>query len=293
MLRQLRKRQPRVGCRGSNSHPASARTGDKCGIDVGFEKSFGFLFINVTHWGPLSKKYVLSKGRDVNAVSEHHLDLQALKRLRAQLLCEKWIVFGTPARPSGRTQRGTSGGVLFIFRAHLALTPWGVSCMKSELDPAAGYGLDWVALRMQLKHTQIVLLSVYLTCNIGVAGENVTKLAQLRDFVERCPWPCALMGDWNLTPQELQETGFLTSIVNRRMVIRVPDVAYTCTQGAKRIIDFMVVDARLLAATSVPGLVSEAPWRPHLALGSGLAAAPRAIHQRTLRRPWRFDAHEP
>ena len=100
------------------------------------------LYGNVSTWGPKAEGHPLQRGRAVNLIAEHHLEHEKLLKLKLRVGQLGWRVMGTAARPSGKSAKGTSGGVLAMVRHHLAVAPFeGKDIVQAGLN-GHGYGHD-------------------------------------------------------------------------------------------------------------------------------------------------------
>ena len=186
-------------------------------------------------------------------------------------------LIASPARPKAG---GTSGGVCILARSHLAVYPVrGAPCVCSG-PYRIGFGMHWCAAQVSLRKGTLLLVTVYMTDGIGMAGVNLARWREIVDFLFVMPrWPVAILGDWNMTPRELEASGALASMApSRSLHVWCAPVASTCTMGSGRHIDYGVVDsqaARILGDLSALPVV---PWKVHSALDFSIAAAPRRAH---------------
>ena len=131
---------------------------------------------------------------------------------------------------------------MLLARAHLHTTSL-LEPASPEITLQALVGHDWVCAGVRLKGGATVLGAVDLTCQVGTKGENASKLISLRNFLSNTGAPFILMGDWNLPPEVLAETSFLSDLNTTSLT---PDGAeITCRQGAGTFIDYMVVSTPL------------------------------------------------
>eukprot|EP00959_Pyramimonas_sp_CCMP1952_P020823 439121-Pyramimonas_sp.AAC.1 len=65
-------------------------------------------------------------------------------------------------------------------------------------------------------------------CSIGLAGPNLVRLRRLGSPLAALQLPWVVLGDWNVPPQTLQASGFLSEVGG---MIRRADVEYTCDPG--------------------------------------------------------------
>eukprot|EP00969_Alexandrium_andersonii_P326521 14427090-Alexandrium_andersonii.AAC.1 len=74
-----------------------------------------------------------------------------------------WRVFGASARPSGKSEKGTCGGVTAVVSPSLHFRPCALVDVVEGADPHAGYGVDWMAYRLCYKGTSVVFVLIYVT----------------------------------------------------------------------------------------------------------------------------------
>ena len=82
--------------------------------------------------------------------------------------------------------------------------PWppGV-CRKSDVSGRSGF--DWSGQSVRLKGSTVLLVMVYLTHGLAESGENLEKMWELPNLIRDRELPFICMGDWNMTPEEMQE----------------------------------------------------------------------------------------
>ena len=81
-----------------------------------------------------------------------------------------------------------------------------------------------------------MLVSVYLTCNTGIAGTNLQKLSEIGSHVTNAGIPFVIAGDWNVLPSELLESSWPARIEGE--ILLSCDLEISCTSG--RLIDYAV-----------------------------------------------------
>ena len=105
--------------------------------------------------------------------SEMHVKEQGLVKLRSKFTHQGSHKSYAAATQSEWSQAGSCGGSATLFRSHLAIAhPVG------SIQPGAA-GFDWSSVTLQLNGTAVNFISVYLTCNTGIAGENLQKLSEI------------------------------------------------------------------------------------------------------------------
>ena len=144
-------------------------------------------------------------------------------------------LFGVPARAK---RTGVYGGTIIITQTHLSIWPVAGASLCEDERPTVGQEHDWAAMEIQLRKTSLILLVAYLTNSIGVSGDNVVKMRQIADVARPLKQPLAMVADWNMTPAELEDSGFFSWFLPFRKLIPVaPDANFTCTCGVGRMLD--------------------------------------------------------
>ena len=158
-----------------------------------------------------------------------------------------------------------------LFRSHLAIShPFG------SIQPGAA-GFDWSSMTLLLKGTPVIFVSVYLTCNTGIAGENLQKLSEIGSCVTNAGIPFVIAGDWNVLPSELLESGWPARIKGE--ILLPCDVEISCISG--RLIDFAVCHRSIVNIAKLRSFL-EGPWKTHQALLLTLPRSPRSFLTRSL-----------
>jgi len=154
----------------------------------------------------------------------------------------------------------------------------------SRSDPSIGSDLDlgWferlypeARARFDVKHIGgicrggVHLATIYLHDSVGVdAKVNLDLLHAAAAALDRLSSPWVLMGDFNCTPDQLRQTGWL-SLCNGTVV---SPAAYT---AGNRTIDFAVVSESLRHAVVGAVVLGDFTCHPHWAIRLYLRAAPR------------------
>ena len=238
-------------------------------------------FYNITTWGVKSKDYFLDKEYigDVAGIGEHHMRGNDCEKMKRDLQQGKWRSCVSEAVPSGRSERGTSGGTAIISRAHLHLTPFrGDAESQHRLGNGGG---DWSAIQIRLRGVTILFIALYLTCGAGVSGPNARKLREVMELTIAAGFPFLIMADWNMKPSQLQESRWLQKIGGQVCLPR--GVGHTCSTGS--LLDYAVVGNGMQAALLDLRPVLAVPWKSHVGLRACVRRAPRAALCRRLIRP--------
>ena len=106
----------------------------------------------------------------------------------------------------------------------------------------------------------MLLVMVYMTNGLAESGENLVKMWELVNRIRGCEVPFICMGDWNMTPEEMQKTEMMGSM---GAVIKTPlGVEFSCSSG-NRLLDYALVDRRLESV-----VVVESFWAVPCCMGS-------------------------
>ena len=113
----------------------------------------------------------------------------------------------------------------------------------------------------------MLLVMMCLTNGLAESGENLGHMWELAHLNRDRELPFICVGDWNMTPEEMQKTELVSSIC---AVIKTPvGVEYTCTSG-NRLMDYSLVDRRLASVVQVA-----VPWKSHVDLEVRVCRAPQ------------------
>ena len=124
------------------------------------------------------------------------------------------------------------------------------------------------------------IISVYLRDNEGLSPANASLLLAIETVTKSLKGPWVIGGDWNLSPETLEEAGWVNTIHG---AIAKPS-EYTCAQS---IYDFFVVCDGLRGATHSVTAISDAGLHPHLPVRLLLRSSARRPHSRAVRLPTR------
>ena len=120
-----------------------------------------------------------------------------------------------------------------MYQKHLAAQ------LMQETDLALEAGnKDWAFAGIALKGASFLLGAVYLEDGQGLQGDNLLRLEAIRRFLAGAGRPFVLLGDFNMTPEELAGGGWLDGL--GAGILKPHDLAATCTSGAGRMLDFGV-----------------------------------------------------
>ena len=109
---------------------------------------------------------------------------------------------------------------------------------------------------LRLKGVSVLLVELYLITGIGMTAGNLEMLQQLLVLMSRLSMPVVIAADWQCTPVELSETGWLE---RARVTLSVPEVDSTCNVGGRVIVVFAVSTCLVPLIVSVSADL-EVPW---------------------------------
>ena len=113
--------------------------------------------------------------------------------------------------------------------------------------------------------------------------EQTTELLQYVSLGwNRIANPRIILAGFNMTPVEVQDTGWMPA---RTGCAFVPQCPYTCTAGIGRVIDFAIGDQamRHIVQSTLP--VYDVPCRPHIGVVHWLHEQPRHVRVNQLVKP--------
>ena len=135
------------------------------------------------------------------------------------------------------------------------------------------------ACEVRFKGFTVVAVEAYLWTGIGLTGRNLEVLQQLAMLVSLTRHPVVIAADWQATPTELGDTGWMARLGLAPVIPENTDT--TCSIGG-RLIDFFVVSHELLGAVVSVEAIPEVPWGPHWAVQLKMKAALRSVQCRQL-----------
>ena len=113
---------------------------------------------------------------------------------------------------------GGKGGTLTGLRKHFACER-----IRGIEGPRGECALeDLSALVWHLRGMNLVLATGYCRPSIGYAGSNVGRMKAWAAFLRSLADPWAIYCDWNMTPQQLMQSGWLQLLADAEPQILVP-----------------------------------------------------------------------
>ena len=256
---------------------------------------------NVSCWGPAARALLDRPPfqADVVALLETHVPPREVSDMLCDFDVRGWRGVATPSRPSARADK--SGGVAIGARRHLQTETFLHLAAKQEQTAGLQIGRrgnaswtpgpldfwDFVPLAIRLRSGSLVVVPCYLEPSTGVRGANLTKLAAIGGFVRGLGVDWVVLGDFNVSPEELASSGWLEEVGG---VLMLPDVAYTERQGG--LLDYAVVGGPGVHRPSSLQAHWTGGFRSHAGLLLEIDALPMAAEMLIFPTPRRF-AHPP
>ncbi len=113
-----------------------------------------------------------------------------------------------------------------------------------------------------------------------MTGENLQQLHEVTLLVQALRMPFLILGDFNLTPNELPRS-CLSAL--KGTVLTPAGATATCANGLA-VLDYAVISPELEPAVEL-STFTEGPWGAHLGLHLAISRAPRQFIVRTLAAP--------
>ena len=134
------------------------------------------------------------------ALAEDHLGANSISKLDKLRKQSGFRGTAATARPSENSTKGTPGDSNIVTRNHVALA----ACRTEKSDVRGRSGFDWIAQLVRLRGSTVLLVMVCMTNGLAGSGEKLTKNVGARQSHQGCELPFVCMGDWSMTPEEMQ-----------------------------------------------------------------------------------------
>ena len=260
-------------------------------------------FRNITKWGPKAVEFLKDNAKiyDLIGFVESHLPAERIEEVINVAHDLGYKVALTPARQKG--EAALSGGCVMAARGqhhttsfrHLAISEAQAIGARYDLPFAPGPldFWDFVPVCLRMKGFNLTLIGTYLDTQkegAPLSANNKVKLALLGGFIRAVKGLWCAAGDWNRTPQELANTGWLEQVSGS--IICPSNTDFTSYAGAGRMLDYIVV-ARGTECFFLNLIADDSSmYSAHKGLDLTLEAEPVMAPVRTLRMPKPF-AHPP
>ena len=87
------------------------------------KQQFKYFFGNITSASEKAITYIIERNDDVVLLAEHHLHREGTLKLMNLLQKHKWRSTASPARPTERSEKGTTAGVLVAVKKNVDNRP--------------------------------------------------------------------------------------------------------------------------------------------------------------------------
>ena len=156
-------------------------------------------FGNRSHWRTQTQDFIENKVQHVDVVSllEHHIPSQLMNRIKVVTSVHRRCLF-TVAASFGRSEDGTSRGVVALPFVHLRLLPLQHSLFYRKPD--------WVHFQIRLRGLDLNDVQGYIFTALGPNGEHIRRLSSFAKHSLAFNMPFITVADWKMNPQELQST---------------------------------------------------------------------------------------
>ena len=202
---------------------------------------------------------------------------KSTRRAEELAASRKWKMASSPA---GVTHAGaTSAGVAIAVRAHHGLAGENSGTKKRATEDV----VDDCPSRFDMKwwgaycRGGIHLGSAYLWVNEGASRRNLDLLQMMARRIEAVKGPWIIAGDFNMSPGELAQTGWLGLVGG----IVISPGRPTC--GANTL-DYFVVSEGLAPAIAGVSIIDDVARKPHALIRLYLKPFPRSMKVRKMRR---------
>ncbi len=218
-------------------------------------KVFTLQVANSTGWGPM-KQILSSTSAHVVMGTETWVTADEEAQESAWCRGAGWKALFSPAIPT--VGRGRRAGVVVAVRSHI-----GLGWAPGDDTAVLVEGHIVVAHVAALVKGGYVNYTVYLHTREGMSDRNQQLVQTIGEHAAAHGRPWVAGGDWNVEPQELQESAAFAGLGG----VVVSSGAPTCFSGeggeTKSELDYFVVDRRIASHFGTPGVDLEADTRPH------------------------------
>ncbi|CAK0825067.1 unnamed protein product, partial [Prorocentrum cordatum] len=161
-----------------------------------------------------------------------------------------------------RTEVAKDGGEAIFVLKHLAATSWERMLGESQCKA-------FRAATLHLQRGNLVVVTAHLFPGDTLGGANAERLRSVGHFVTTLADPWVIIGDWNLSTEQLQASQFMQLVDG---IIVKPDVDITCsTASGSSLIDFAVAKRGFEAFLQLRACL-QVPWKTHVGLELDIAS---------------------
>ena len=221
-------------------------------------------------------QYLQRTGADVVGIQE--MRVVGHDRCNAAMQAAKKAKWKMKVVQAHVTEKGyASAGVAVACRSHVGMCHPRVQ------------GWEYDGTRIHHSHIGAVCrggihcFSIYLYNSEGLTDRNRALLLDIARLLRGIRGPWVVMGDWNLAPEVLQAAGWVEEVCGKIICPSVP----TCK---KSVIDYFVIDRRLLQAVKYVKRMEGFGITPHYPVRMAIMALPRRMTVRRLVAPQKVPA---
>ena len=231
--------------------------------------------------GPKSNNFIFDvKQRSdfhIQCLTEVHLEKAKMTDFRAAVKRHHLDEFSVPAikMDSG----GNHAGSTILANQSLYTIPIPQYVLEQIYDMNSA-DPQWVAVEVRCRGMSYLQICSYFDCGSKLGACNWSQTQQICALIFTYGIPFVWVGDFNMTPEHIRESGLLALLGAR---LDTPDCDRTCTIG-NNIIDFIIRSNSLTPLISTVRAMPTA-LKPHLALEWSIAARPRCVQVRRLVKP--------
>ena len=141
--------------------------------------------------------------------------------------------------------------------------------------------IRFAACHLRLKHTSIIVFTVYLWDSQGWSAENHTIMQHIKTIADIFDVPIIIVGDFNMLPSEFNDSSWCNHL---RAGLVLPPTSTTLSKTSDRLIDYIIVSNSIRHIIHDVTAVQDTPWRHH-GIAFKINARPRTLHSTSLMRP--------
>ena len=207
--------------------------------------------LNVTSWGS-GAIYVSRVQAPIMMIQEHKLGRAKMEEVKSSFSKQGMKWFGSAALQTAA--QGWSAGVAILAQGFLDI--WE-PCKEAELFPGR---CSMVFVRLPAIGV-IALYVIYMQCDVGLAGDNITLLERLAIHVAGHKVPWAAVGDFNVPPEVLAAAEWVQRL-RARLIVTAEATCHNSAGGHTRL-DYMLASQDLALALGEPQINGEVTMATH------------------------------
>ena len=216
-----------------------------------------FWHANIATWGPKAESYISSLDKYVVMLRGAHLTCELFHDVGRRMGSCGWDFFHEGAVLTGRSDAGTHDGQAVLIRKKCHALPLDDLMISSAALGGDPCRLRWAACEVRFRGVTVVAVEANLWTGIGPTGQNLEVAQQLAMLAFLTRHPVVIAADWQATPTELGDTGWMARLGLAPVIPESTDT--TCSVGG-RLIDFFVVSHELMGAAVSVEAIPGVPW---------------------------------